>query len=147
MTTDLESAVSAWPGVVAGPHRFAGTEFTVGGREFGHVHGTRQVDIPFPKGVRDAVVDEGRTSKHHLYPDSGWVTKYLHAESDVEQAVWLLRLSYLLHVAALQRRPDAEEAIRAVDVAAETAAMDLSAGLREMFAARTGGRTRRASDA
>ena len=133
MSTTIESTVTSWPGVDAGPHRFAGREFTVAGGEIGHVHGDRQADIPFPKRVRDVVVREGLTSKHHLFPESGWVTKYLRSDEDTERAVWLFRVAYLYKVAALQRREAVPAGIVAVDVANELDAMDLPAGLREVF--------------
>ncbi|SDM43914.1 hypothetical protein SAMN04487949_1663 [Halogranum gelatinilyticum] len=132
MTTAIETTVAAWPGVAVDDHRFGGREFTLAGREFGHLHGSRQADIPFPKRVRDVVVAAGLTSKHHLYPDSGWVTKYLERGDD-ETAVDLLRLNYLYQVAALQRRETVDEAIVAIDVAAELDAMALPDGLRELF--------------
>jgi len=47
------SAVSAWPGVTAGPHRFGGTELRLGRRELGHVHGSRLADLPFPLLIRN----------------------------------------------------------------------------------------------
>lgn len=133
MTTDIESVVSSWPGVEAVPHRFAGREFTLAGQEVGHLHGDRQADIPFPKRVRDIVVREGLTSKHHLFPESGWVTKYLRTDDDVERAVWLFRVAYLYKVAALQRRDVVPDEIASVDVAAELNAMDLPRGLRDVF--------------
>ncbi len=133
MTTTIESIVTTWPGVEAGPHRFAGREFTLAGRELGHVHGDRQADIPFPKRVRDIVVREGRTSRHHLFPESGWVTKYLESPEDVEGAVWLFRVAYLYKIAALQRRDSVPAELATVDVPGELAAMDLPEGLREVF--------------
>jgi hypothetical protein len=133
MPTDIVSTVESWPGIVVEPHRFGGREFTLGGREVGHVHGTRQVDIPFPKRVRDVVVGEGVTSTHHLFPESGWVTKYVDSEADAERAVWLLRIAYLSHVAALQRRRSIDGAIASVDVAAEIGRMDLPESLRDLL--------------
>jgi hypothetical protein len=38
-----------WEGVTAHAHRFSGTEFRLGRREIGHIHGDTLVDIPFPK--------------------------------------------------------------------------------------------------
>jgi hypothetical protein len=133
MNIDIESTVSSWPGVEVSPHRFAGREFTLAGQEVGHVHGTRQADIPFPKRVRDIVVREGLTSKHHLFPESGWVTKYLRSDEDAERAVWLFRVAYLYRVAALQRRDVVPDEVSGVDVAAELDTMDLPEGLHEVF--------------
>jgi hypothetical protein len=39
--------VSSWSGVSQSPHRFGGVEFTLAGREVGHVHRNGMVDIPF----------------------------------------------------------------------------------------------------
>jgi hypothetical protein len=132
MSTDITATVESWPGVVVEPHRFGGQEFTLGGREFGHVHGTRQVDIPFPKRIRDVVVAAGLTSTHHLFPESGWVTTYLRSGADAERAVWLLRIAYLSHVRALQRRGTLD-AVAGIDVDAEVAGMDLPGGLRAIL--------------
>ena len=41
-------------GVVSAPHRFGGTEYRLGTREIGHVHGDRWVDIPFSEQRRRA---------------------------------------------------------------------------------------------
>ncbi|MFC4436454.1 MULTISPECIES: luciferase domain-containing protein [Natrialbaceae] len=133
MTTDIEPLVTSWPGIEAAPHRLSGREFTLDGRELGHVHGRQQVDIPLPKRVRDIVVASGLASKHHLFPESGWVTKYLESDADVDEAVRLLRIAYLYQVAALQRRETVDEAIAEVDVATELDGTTLPDGLREVF--------------
>lgn len=90
----ITTAVTSWPGVTAQPHRFGGVEFVIGKREIGHIHGDHLVDIPFPKKVRDEIVAAGRAQPHHVLPETGWVSFYLRQESDVEQAITLLRESY-----------------------------------------------------
>ncbi len=55
----IKQAVSAWDHVEAHPHRFGGTEYRIGRREIGHVHGDTLVDIPFPKKVRDEIIAAG----------------------------------------------------------------------------------------
>ena len=90
----VTETVTSWPGVTAQPHRFGGVEYGIGKREIGHIHGDHLVDIPFPKKVRDAIVAAGRAQPHHILPDTGWVSFYLRQESDVEQAIALLRESY-----------------------------------------------------
>ena len=52
------------------------------------------MDIPFPKKVRDEIVAAGRAQPHHVLPETGWVSFYLRQESDVEQAIALLKKSY-----------------------------------------------------
>jgi hypothetical protein len=127
----IERTVTDWPGVSAEPHRFGGREYRVGGREFGHTHGDRQADVPFPSALRNVLVREGRTSEHHLYPDSGWVTFYLDEDGTAEDALTLLKLSYLWHTAALQKR--GEPTVEGVDVAAELAALSQSPDVERVF--------------
>jgi hypothetical protein len=64
----IHAAVTSWPGVTAHPHRFGGTEYRLGKRELGHIHGDALVDIPFPLKVRDEVVAAGRAEPHHILP-------------------------------------------------------------------------------
>src|SRR5437867_1090442 len=92
----IHQVVIQWTGVVAEPHRFGGTEYHLSRREIGHVHGDYLVDIPFPKSVRDELVNAGRAEPHHVLPDTGWVSFYIRSEADVEQAIDLLRLSFEL---------------------------------------------------
>jgi len=96
----IASEVSSWKGVVAGAHRFGGTEFRVGRRDLGHTHGDLQVDIPFPMEVRNRLIDEGKAEPHHFLPESGWVTFRVRTELDVERAIDLFKLAYQI---ALQR--------------------------------------------
>ncbi len=86
-------SVARWEGVAAEPHRFGGTEFRLGRRELGHVHGDYQADIPFPMEVRDRLIKEGRAEPHHILPDSGWITFRFRREADVGAAIELFRLS------------------------------------------------------
>jgi hypothetical protein len=86
--------VSSWEGVTVHPHRFGGVEFRVGRRELGHLHGDRMADLPFPVVVRERLVAEGRAERHHILPDSGWVTVRLRSEQDVDDVVDLFRLNY-----------------------------------------------------
>ncbi len=92
----IHAAVTSWPGVTADPHRFGGTEYRLGKREIGHLHGDHLVDIPFPKKVRDEIVATGRAEPHHILPDSGWVSFYLQEIADVERTIALLKQSYEL---------------------------------------------------
>ena len=91
----------AWEGMESHPHRFGGTEFRIGKREIGHVHGDSLVDIPFPKKVRDEIVAAGEVQPHHILPETGWVSFYLKEDDDVPRAIQLLRRSYEL---ALKQR-------------------------------------------
>ncbi len=88
--------VEKWDGVTASPHRFGGTEFRVGRREIGHVHGNYQADIAFPLEVRNQLISEKKAEPHHILHNSGWITFRFRKESDIEHAVELFKLSYSL---------------------------------------------------
>ena len=104
----ITAAVSSWPDVELGPHRFGGAEFRLGRRELGHLHGDRIADLPFPRRVRDQLVAAGRARPHHVLPDSGWVTVPIGEPGDVECVIGLFRLSY--ERARTARRPPASVA-------------------------------------
>jgi len=97
----IQQAVLAWQGVEAKPHRFGGTEYVIGKREIGHIHGDWLVDIPLPTRVRDGVIAAGKAQAHHLLSESGWISKYLREPKDVDEAIELFRLSY--DIAAKQK--------------------------------------------
>ena len=128
----VEAAAAEWPGVTVHDHRFGGREFRLGTREVGHLHGDRQADIAYPRPVRDAVVGAELAGPHHLFPDSGWVTYRVDGmagqatEADsAGRIVDLLRLSYLVHAAALARRGDHPE-LESIDVTAELERLGLA---------------------
>lgn len=101
----LEDEVSAWPSVSIHPHRFGGKEFCFGSAEIGHVHLGGTVDIPFPRPIRDALLEEGLAEEHRWVPNSGWITFQVRSEEDLNHALWLMRLSYLRY--ALKASADA----------------------------------------
>jgi len=90
----IRSEVERWPGVTVEPHRFGGIEFRAGRRELGHLHGDRLADIPFPKSIRDQLIDAGRARRHHVLPDTGWISRSIRTAEDVDDVIALLRLSY-----------------------------------------------------
>ena len=99
----IYEAVMHWEEIAHAPHRFSGTEYRVGRREIGHVHGDSLVDIPFPKPIRNELVERGATEPHHILPRSGWVSVYLRKADDVERAIQLLRRSYEIALASQTR--------------------------------------------
>jgi len=100
----IHQSVTSWPGIEAHPHRFGGTEYRLGRRELGHIHGDHLVDIPFPKKVRDEVIAARLAEPHHVLPESGWVSVFLRQPSDVETALALFRRSYELAVEQKTRK-------------------------------------------
>jgi hypothetical protein len=90
----IHEAVLGWPGVSSEPGRFGSTRYLVGRRELGHVHGIHHLDLPLPRRLRDALIAEGRVTRHRFVPDSGWATRELRDEHDVDDAIDLLRQQY-----------------------------------------------------
>ena len=70
----------------------------LGKRELGHIHGDRLIDIPFPKPVRDELVSSGQAEPHHILPNSGWISFFLHTEADIDHAIDLMRKSFELAI-------------------------------------------------
>lgn len=90
----VKAALMRWPGVSSLPHRFGGIEFRVGGKEMGHMHGSRLADFPFPMSVRDRLVKEGKVQPHHVLPKSGWVSYWINDESDINPLIELFQMQY-----------------------------------------------------
>ena len=100
----IEAAVTAWDGVTAHEHRFGGREFRLGKRELGHLHGDRLADLPFPRTIAAMLVETGRAERHHVLPESGWVSFRIRSDEDVDAAIELFRLAYERAQVAAARR-------------------------------------------
>jgi predicted DNA-binding protein (MmcQ/YjbR family) len=96
-------SVLGWEGIETHPHRFGGTEFRIGRREIGHIHGDSLVDIPFPKKIRDEIVAAKEAEPHHILPDTGWVSFYIRGEDDIQKAIDLLQRSYQIALKQFSR--------------------------------------------
>ncbi len=94
ITEQVEQVVMSWPDVEKLPHRFGGVEFRVKGHEIGHMHGSRQADLPFSVKTREELVASGRASLHHVLPQTGWVSYYIHGQESIPGLIDLFRLSY-----------------------------------------------------
>lgn len=90
----INKEILNWPGVTIDEHRFGGTEFRIGKREMGHIHGDRLADLPFPMQIRNQLIESGRASPHRVLPKSGWVSKWIRGEDDVSEVVELFRMQY-----------------------------------------------------
>jgi hypothetical protein len=86
--------VSSWPGVTAETHRFGGIEYLYGKKELGHVHGDRLADLPFPRRVHDELIAAGRAERHHVLPDTGWVSRWIKGDDEADDVIALFRLNY-----------------------------------------------------
>ncbi len=90
----IGSEVAGWTGVEERTHRFGGREFRVNGHEIGHLHGDRLADLPFPVKVREELVEAGKARRHHVLPETGWVSYQIQGEEDVAGALELFRKNY-----------------------------------------------------
>ena len=90
----IHEAIMKYKDICSGDHRFGGTEYKLGKREIGHVHGDHLLDIPFPIKIRNELVESREAQPHHILPDSGWVSVHLNKEEDVDRAINLLKRSY-----------------------------------------------------
>lgn len=127
LVQQIIDTVSAWDGITPEPHRFGGTEFSLGKVEIGHVHNGGLVDIPFTRKLRDALVADGQALPHHLLAESGWISFYLRKPEDTAQALRLMRLSYV-HKRSRRQRD--------LDVASELAELAFAADVATAFGSR-----------
>ncbi len=100
----ITQAALRWAGVTTQSHRFGGTEYLLGTREIGHIHGDYLVDIPFPSKVRNEIIAAKAAEPHHLLSDSGWISFYIREPADVERAIALLQRSYRIAEQQHQKR-------------------------------------------
>lgn len=105
LVASLESTVSQWPYVLVCSHGLGGREFRFEKAEVGHTHFWGDVDIPFPRPLRDSLLRSGLVQTHRWVPDSGWITFHLRHREDVESAVRLMRLSWLRYALKVASEP------------------------------------------
>jgi hypothetical protein len=90
----IEREARSWPGVTLSLHALGGTQFDLGRREIGHVHGNGLVDMLFTKAIRDEVIAAGLAEQHHVYDKSNWISLFMQSEEDARTAIALLRRNY-----------------------------------------------------
>jgi Luciferase len=100
----IKNSVMKWKDISFMQHRYGGTEFKLGNREIGHIHGNYMVDIPFTKKVKNEIISAKLANVHHILPESGWISKYLKTPEDVDVAIDLLKRSYELALEQKSKR-------------------------------------------
>ena len=94
----LAKEIGQWPGVDIAEHSFGGIEFRAGRREIGHVHaqpnGRSFADLPFPRKVRDELIEARRARAHHALPDSGWLTVPIRTDADLRDAIEIFQMNF-----------------------------------------------------
>lgn len=128
MVNTVSQVITTWPDITTAPHRFGGVEFLVGKTEIGHIHHGGLVDIPFSRAIRDQLIAEGKAMHHHILPDTGWISYWVHHEEDIPHVVWLFRLSYVQTQLRKAREvtPDLRQHIKALNLSAELEALLLT---------------------
>lgn len=129
----IESDVSKWPGVEVQSDRNTVREFTLGSAEIGYLHDDSNLDILFTKRIRDLLIEEGRIEPYRDFPDSGWVTYQIRSDKHVDDARWLLRLSYLYRMLEEQLRDGEHPELDTIDIDAELTRLGVSNELRRLF--------------
>lgn len=109
IAAEIAREVESWPGVTAHPHRFGGTEFQFNGHEIGHLHGSRQADLPFPVRMRKELIAAGKAQPHHILPETGWVTFWIRGADDLAAVLELFRLNYARLTERSQPSPEADD--------------------------------------
>jgi len=104
----VEREVLEWQGVTTGDTGRGGLQFSYGWVELGHLHGSSFADLPFPKKVRDELIEEGRASVHPPLPDSGWVRRRMEGPEDAQAVIELFRMNYDRAKARAERRAASE---------------------------------------
>ncbi len=131
--TDVRDAAGAWSGVSVHPHRFGGLEYQLAGIELGHLHGSRLLDVPFTKKVRDLLIAEGLAAEHHILKDSGWISFRLKRSEDTAHALWLLKMSYLYRAVTLIGKKNKAAPLSLEEVEREVKELDLTSDLADLF--------------
>ncbi|WP_044642077.1 luciferase domain-containing protein [Risungbinella massiliensis] len=90
----LRKYLLSWDGVSEHEHRFGGVEFRYQNKELGHLHGEQLADLPFPKSVRDELIETKQAEPHHVLPNSGWVSFRMKGEEDIPHLLKLFKMQY-----------------------------------------------------
>ena len=93
--------VRRWPGVQIRPHVNPmaggedGVEFRLFGRQIGHVHHDCVVHLSLTRALKQMVVEQGLALSLEEAGSPSWVAYAAEIPSDVDRAIWLLRLNYV----------------------------------------------------
>jgi hypothetical protein len=87
-------AIRGWRGVAIETD-CTGLSFMVGGAALGHLRWNGRLDLPFVAEIEDRLVAEEMVSRDPDQPGTGGVVFDVRTLTDVDRAVWLLRLAYL----------------------------------------------------
>ena len=89
----IEATALQLPRVTLRVHRFGGVEFSISGRELGHLHGNGLLDVRVGCENARALLHAGRAEPHHVLGLSAWVSFSVNSLEDVSNAMDLLKLA------------------------------------------------------
>lgn len=75
-------------------HKYGGSQFNYKTIEFAHLHSNGLLDVLLNRNLKQKLLEEGRILDHHVFPNTGWISFYIRERSDVDYAVYLLRIAY-----------------------------------------------------
>ncbi|MFB6346608.1 MAG: luciferase family protein [bacterium] len=81
---ELLETVRDWESLTVDHSHHGDITLTVGRRQVGHFH-DQAIHVPFPRSVRDSVIESGEADPHPYNPDSGWVEVPLEEEADLKR--------------------------------------------------------------
>jgi hypothetical protein len=94
--------VRHWPSVQILPHvnPFSedgddGVEFTLYGRQIGHVHHDCSVHLSLTKALKQMVIEQGLAQPLEQAGTASWAAYLPERVEDAQRAIWLLRLNYV----------------------------------------------------
>lgn len=94
-----------WEGVTVEDRDGSEVAFVLGRREVGHLH-EDALHVPFPRSVRDELIEEGEADAHPFNPDTGWVEVPLESSRDRARGHDVLRRSYEIAREANSKKQD-----------------------------------------
>ena len=91
---EIEVEVLSWENTASVIHKYGGMQFNYRGKEIGHIHSNGLLDMLLSRSVKQSLMQEGRVEDHHSFVNTGWISFYIHNDSDKEYALKLLRIGY-----------------------------------------------------
>ncbi len=131
----LIALLCQWEGVDCCPHRYGGTAMSLGMSEIARVHENGVLDIHLNEMLAGLLIRANKATPHSLYPESGWVNFHIHCESNLPNALWLLRVAYLYHQIRRHQRRGALSMMQEGHIRQNLQALNLLPDLRLAFEA------------
>jgi uncharacterized protein YqgQ len=94
--TEIERAILKWDETSIGIGDFGAVTFLYKGKEFGHIHKNRDLDITFGEKMTKELLNRNLVQKHLYVPKTN-ITYPVSNEERLPFAISLLRMCYLNH--------------------------------------------------